>query len=172
MMINKEETAKELSEALSGLLKAVELFDEIQYHKIPFENSWTAGQVVAHLSLSNNGFLEVLNAKVADTARAIDELKPQLKAIFLNFGNKMKSPDFILPKLKAYDQETQRSEIGKTKEAFLKAINDLDLSKTCVSFPLPGLGNLTRLEAIYFVIYHTERHTNQLKEIYRFLKEA
>jgi len=171
-MINKDEIANELSEALSGLLNAVELFDEIQYNKTPFENSWTAGQVVTHLLLSNNGFLEVLNAEVADTARAIGELQPQLKAIFLNFENKMKSPDFILPQLKAYDREIQLLEIGKIRAAFLKAINDLDLSKTCISFPVPGLGNLTRLEAIYFVIYHTQRHTHQLNEIYRFLKEA
>lgn len=171
-MINKDEIANELSEALSELLNAVELFDEIQYNKIPFENSWTAGQVVAHLSLSNNGFLDVLNAQVADTSRSIDEQKPQLKAIFLNFGNKMKSPDFILPQLKAYDREMQLSEIVKIRAGLIKAINDLDLSKTCISFPLPGLGNLTRLEAIYFVIYHTERHTHQLKEIYHFLKQA
>lgn len=47
------------------------------------------------------------------------------------------------------------------------AVTTLDLTKTCLAFELPVFGYLTRLEAIYFVIYHTQRHLHQLKNIYQ-----
>lgn len=170
--MDKDEIIIDFSKVFAALEKTVELFNESSFNEIPFEGSWTPGQVVEHILWSDAGFVEVLNAEVDDTVRPIDELKTQLKTIFLNFGTKMKSPDFILPELKEYDKDKHLIKINQIKEGILKAINELDLTKTCVSFALPGLGNLTRYEAIYFVIYHTERHTHQLNEIYRFLKTS
>jgi hypothetical protein len=47
------------------------------------------------------------------------------------------------------------------------AIQTLELSRTCLAFEIPVYGFLTRTEAIYFVIYHTQRHIQQLKNISR-----
>ncbi|RZL48810.1 MAG: DinB family protein [Pedobacter sp.] len=171
-MINKDEIAADFNQAFAELDKAIKLFTDKDFNVIPFADSWTAGQVAEHILLSNDGFGEVLNDKVEDATRAVDHLKIQLKEILLNFENKMKSPEFILPALKDYDKQVQLTKSSKIKNAMLKSINDLDLSKMCVSFPLPGLGFLTRLEAIYFVIYHTERHAHQLNEIYRFIRKS
>jgi hypothetical protein len=41
----------------------------------------------------------------------------------------------------------------------------LDLTPTVLAFELPVIGSLTRLEAIRFVTYHTQRHNHQLKNI-------
>lgn len=172
MVINKDEILADFIKAFSSLENTIELFDDKDFNKVPFAGSWTAGQVAQHILLSDEGFVEVLNDKVAITERAVDEFKPQLKAIFLNFETKMKSPDFVLPELKDYDKEAHLLKVVKIKDGMAKAINDLDLGKTCSSFSLPGLGYLTRYEAIYFVIYHTTRHAHQLNEIHRFLKEA
>lgn len=169
-MINKDEIAADFNKVFDAFINAIKIFDEKDFNKIPFEDSWTAGQVVQHIILANDGFDGVLNAEVKDTDRPFDALKSQLKSIFLNFGTKMKSPEFILPALKDYDKDRHILKIENIKAGILKAINDLDLTKTCMSFELPGLGHLTRYEAIYFVIYHTERHAHQLNEIYKFLK--
>jgi hypothetical protein len=170
--MEKDIIISDFNEVFSDLTNAVSGFDYKSYNEIPFKGSWTPAQVTQHIILASEGFVKVLNAEVVDTERPIDEKKAQIKAIFLNYGTKMKSPDFILPELKDYDKDKHLSKIAVIKEGILKAINDLDLGKTCMSFELPGMGHLTRLEAICFVTYHTERHVHQLQEIHRFQKSA
>ena len=159
--INK--TFKELGEIISS-------FDEDQINLIPFEGSWTAGQVAEHILLSVSGFEKTLNGSVAETERAPDALKDKIKASFLDFTTKMKSPDFIIPAEKNYEKD----KLTKTLENFRGKINlameTMDLSKTCLAFELPVLGFLTRLESIYFILYHTQRHIHQMKNIYQKLK--
>ncbi len=68
----------------------------------------------------------------------------------------------------------KKDKLTKTLEYFRCKINlameTMDLSKTCLAFELPVLGFLTRLEAIYFILFHTQRHIQQLKNIYQKLK--
>lgn len=170
--MEKDIIISDFNKVFSDLVTTVEGFDYKSYNEVPFDGSWTPAQVTQHVILASEGFVKVLNAEVKDTERAIDEKKSQIKAIFLDYGIKMKSPDFILPELKEYDKEKHLSQIATIQDGITKAINDLELSKTCLSFELPNLGQLTRLEAIYFVTYHTERHVHQLKEIHRFQKSA
>lgn len=82
----------------------------------------------------------------------------------------MKSPAFILPTIKEYDREEQVRKIKHIHADMLDSIEKLVLSKTCLDFELPSIGLMTQLEAIYFVIFHTQRHTLQLNEIDQFLK--
>ncbi|TCC91962.1 DinB family protein [Pedobacter frigiditerrae] len=170
--MEKDIIISDFNKVFSDLITTVEGFDYMSYNQIPFDGSWTPAQVTQHIILASEGFVKVLNAEVKDAETAIDEKKSQIKAIFLDYGTKMKSPDFILPDLKEYDKERHLAKIAIIQEGIAKAINDLDLGKTCLSFELPGMGHLTRLEAIYFVTYHTERHIHQLKEIHRFQKSA
>ncbi|KQC01768.1 DinB family protein [Pedobacter sp. Hv1] len=163
--MNKEIILKDFADTFSALSNLIAAFDAENFNKVPFENSWTAGQVAEHLILANTGFAAVLNAQVKETDRAIDELVPRLQSDFLNFEFKMQSPDFIYPESKAYDQTAQLAKIKEIQELTAKEVETLDLSKTCLAFELPVYGFLTRLEAIYFVIYHTQRHTHQLKNI-------
>jgi hypothetical protein len=149
----------------SDLEKAISLFKQEDFNRIPFTDSWTAGQVVQHIVLSSAGFAGVLNATVKPSDRAVDELIPRIKADFLNFGIKMKSPDFILPEDKKYSKDDLLTTIKGIKTDIAKQIETLDLTQICLAFELPGYGFLTRLEAIYFVIYHTQRHVHQLNNI-------
>ena len=58
-------------------------------------------------------------------------------------------------------------------DKMIEAIKTLNLSETCTAFELPGFGEFTRAEWIYFAMYHTQRHTHQLKKIYeRMAKES
>lgn len=164
-MSNKVEMYEYLKKVFSDIEDKIELFDANSYNKVVAEDSWTAGQIVEHVLLSAEKFDEVVNSEVEETSRAFDKLKAQLKAILLSFETKLKSPDFIYPALKEYHSIDHTHRIQKVVQNLKEAVHNLDLTKTCVSFPLPGLGNLTRYEAIYFVIYHTERHLNQLDKI-------
>jgi hypothetical protein len=56
---------------------------------------------------------------------------------------------------------------GETIDASVRAVQTLDLTSTCLGFELPGFGKFTRLEWGNFILYHTQRHMHQMKNILR-----
>ncbi|TCD12053.1 DinB family protein [Pedobacter frigidisoli] len=161
-----EKIINEAKDALGGLKNLLSKIEESDINKIPFEGSWTAGQLAEHMALSNAGFVEMINGPVKETNKPADLMVVKLKEIFLNFNTKMDSPAFIFPADKVYDKNELLDRFESIQKDLVKSVNELDLTKTCTSFELPNMGFLTRLEAVYFVIYHTQRHTHQLKNIY------
>jgi hypothetical protein len=164
-----EKVIREADETLSALENVFSRFDAPQINEVPFEGSWTAGQLAEHMVLSNSGFLQVINGQVAETDKPADLMVGEIKKDFLNFNVKYDSPKVIYPEDKVYDQSAQLELLKQIRKGISDAATGLDLTKTCTSYELPGYGFLTRLEAIYFVIYHTQRHVHQLKNIYNTL---
>ncbi|MEQ7802593.1 DinB family protein [Pedobacter sp. ASV1-7] len=163
--MNKKGIVKELKDTIGEFQSLLSSFDENQLNSVPFKGSWTPGQVAHHIIMANSGFGEVLNGPVEETVRASDQMIDRIKTDFLNFNFKMTSPDFIYPKFKIYDKERLLMSLEKIREDITRAITDLELESTCLAFELPVYGRLTRLEAVYFVVYHTKRHAHQLKKI-------
>ncbi|NQX39767.1 DinB superfamily protein [Pedobacter steynii] len=170
--MNKEKIAKEMEETMTALSALLSSFSQEEINRVPFEGSWTAGQVARHLMLSNSGFLEILFGPDKEADRPVDQKVEQVKADFLNFTTKMQSPDFVLPKAMIYDKTALLDALEDIKAKFAVVINTLDLSKICMAFELPGYGYFTRWEAIYFVIYHNQRHSHQLGNIFQKLKDT
>jgi hypothetical protein len=166
-----QEISIEADDALSGLITIFSKFEPWQINVIPFEGSWTAGQVAQHMVKANSGFADILRGPVKDTERKPDEIAPQIKNDFLNFNIKMTAPDFLVPGAKNYDKNELVSGLKNMRESVLNATETLDLTKTCIAFELPVYGYLTRQEAIYFITCHTLRHTHQLNNIYQKLIE-
>lgn len=163
--MNKNEIVKELESTVTEFQQLISSFDEQQLNVVPFEGSWTPAQVARHICMANSGLADALNGPVKDTDRAADQSVKEFERIMLDFTTKMNSPAFILPEMKVYDKERLINTLEDIKTDVGKAVTDLDLTKTCLAFELPGLGQVTRLEAVYFMIYHTQRHAHQLKNI-------
>ena len=147
------------------LIQAISVFNEEEFNTIPFKGSWTAGQVAEHVYKSVSAFTKGLYGKVKPTTRQPDEKVEPIKKTFLDFDTKMSSPDFIIPSNGFHDKNAILSSLKSTMDKITEAIKTFDLSATCLSFIPPAIGELTRLESIYFVIYHTQRHIHQLKNI-------
>ncbi|CAN5507367.1 hypothetical protein BH23BAC1_BH23BAC1_24510 [soil metagenome] len=162
----------ELDITFDALMQLVSTIDEDQFNAVPFPGSWTAGQLVKHLDRSHKGFLKMINGRVIDSEREPDLLAETIKADFLDFSTKTTSPDFVLPPQANYQKTEMMLSMAKIREELCKAVELLDLSKKCIDFEIPHYGFLTRLEAIVFVIYHTQRHNHQLKKIIRSLSEV
>jgi DinB superfamily len=156
----------EANETLLALENAFSKFDTLLLNKVPFEGSWTAGQLAEHLVLSNSGFLQVINGPVGETDKPADLMVETIKKDFLNFDVKYDSPKEIYPEDKTYNPSELLENLRQIRAGISEAAGNLDLTKTCSAYEMPGYGFLTRLEAVYFVIYHTQRHIHQLKNIY------
>lgn len=166
--MNRNGIITELEDSLNEFQLLVSSFNDKQMNERTTEGSWTPGQVAQHIIMANSGFGDVLYGTVEQTERAPDLQIDRLKDIFLDFTSKMEAPDFIIPHDKKYSKDGLLTAFESMKRKVSKAVSDLDLTQTCLAFELPVFGFLTRLEAIYFVIYHTKRHANQLKKIKEF----
>ena len=166
----KNDLQNEIENAKEYLLKALDLFDRENLNVIPFEGSWTAGQVAEHILKSISGILETIKGPTKPTERNPEEHVKQLGDIFLNMDIKMKSPDFILPSNDPKEKAVLSAALNSTLGRIKQVAENGDLTVTCMGFEMPMMGPLTKLEWISFASFHTRRHTQQLKNIARHLK--
>ena len=165
-MAQSKDLLNELGEVKKKLTTVLSSFSPAEINQVPFEGSWTAGQVGRHLLKAFGEMSQLLEyGNVKDTDRAPDEKMKMIKGDFLNFDIKMKSPDFLTPETKTYQKEELIISLDKTYTDIINTGGVVDLSKTLTDFEIPGYGHFTRLESVYFAICHTQRHIHQLKNI-------
>lgn len=167
-MIREYEEAGELFRSLdvttSELVALVSQFNETQINTIPFRGSWTAAQVAEHITRSNIGIAQSLKIEGRPTYRDTSENVRKLKEQFLNFDVKLHSPKFILPTRDIYHKEIVIADLKRSIEKLSQTRSIVNLTET-LSHPI--FGEITRLELFHFVLYHTQRHIHQLREIFR-----
>lgn len=161
-----KEILSEMTNTTAKLLQTISSFPEENFNTVPFEGSWTAAQVSDHILKSVSGIHELLYTTTKPTSRQPDEKLESIRAMFLDFSTKMKSPDFVLPRNTPLEKGRVLTAWEGTKAKITEAVKTLDLSATCTAFEIPGFGEFTRSEWAWFAIYHIQRHTHQLKNIY------
>lgn len=161
----QQQLKKEVLDTLIELTNFFASVDAQFVNIVPFEGSWTAGQLAQHMILSNGGFAEMMSGPSQDTQRKPDEKVEMIRSTFLDFSRKLKSPDFIQPPNIHYQKDDLLKKLAVIQKNLDQAMDSSDLNKTCTLFELPVLGALTRLEAAHFIVCHTQRHIHQLKNI-------
>ena len=156
-----------LDEASSELLQMISSADSTTINTVPFEDSWTAAQLAAHVTKSNKAITQALNMKGKTAERNPGERVPELKKMFLDFTSKFNSPEFIRPGQDSYQKVTLIAELKKSNEQLKELRSKINLSEI---ISLPAFGEITKLELLHFVLYHTQRHIHQLKNIFQALK--
>jgi len=151
----------------SELVEVVSSFNDEEINQIPFEGSWTAAQVADHVRKSNNGIAQALQMQGRSAERNAAERVTELKAVFLDFERKFKSPQFILPGQTSYDKKELIERLNRSIERIKQERANVDLSEI---IDLTALGTISKMELLHFVIYHTKRHIHQLKNIYKTIK--
>ncbi|MEH6764703.1 MAG: DinB family protein [Aequorivita antarctica] len=158
------EVLKRFDIATDKLIEQLASLSEEQLNTVPFEGSWTAGQLGNHLYKSYN-IMDILNGNVEETDRDPAAKLAEIEKTFKDFSIKMNSPEMVLPTTKHIEKERLLSSLKERIEQQREAIENLDLSKTCLDAEIPGGGPFTRQEWLGFNTIHTERHNHQLKNI-------
>lgn len=160
--MEKDEIIADIEQTIGWLTKVI---DPDTYNQIPFEGSWTPGQVVEHIVIVGTGFDHLLNGPTEATTRQVDELVVRIKTMFLDMDQKAIAGASVTPVLGDYDMQQHLSKLDTIKASIINSVNTLDLNITCLGFNIPTFGHLTRLEAVYFFLFHTKRHVFQLQNI-------
>ncbi|MEP6926723.1 MAG: DinB family protein [Ginsengibacter sp.] len=167
--VHTTELFASLDETWADLLNLITSTDATLINAIPFEDSWTAAQLATHVTKSNKAIAQGMNMKGKPAERDPEKGVPDIKKMFLDFTTKYQSPEFIVPEKGNYNKET-------VIEKFKKSIDQLQDTRTEVNLSeiinLPIFGEVTKLELLHFVLYHTQRHHHQLKRIIKGLKKS
>ena len=158
-----EKTSRELIRLISSTKKE-------QFNEIPFEASWSVAQVGDHL-LKSYGLIEALNfGSVRHTERLPGKEIETVKKIFLDFDAKYKSAEALLPTNEPIEKEKLLSDLQKRISQIKDVIQTKDLTVICVGLPFKGIGELTRIEWLHVILFHTQRHIHQIKNISKSLE--
>ncbi|UEG53598.1 DinB family protein [Mucilaginibacter daejeonensis] len=148
---------------LTGILQS---FPEDRFNQIPYEGSWTPGQIADHIVLFQQGIPELLAGEARPIQRPADALQKQLASVYLNHELKYTTPEATRPSNRPMAQGSIMIELDDITRSIIKAAQACDPAEECLEIEFPGLGLLTRLEWMYAVTYHTQRHIHQLQKIY------
>ncbi|MES2646413.1 MAG: DinB family protein [Bacteroidota bacterium] len=157
-----EDMFKLLNEPVSELVDILDSQNVNVLNAIPFKGSWSAAQVTDHITMSTFSIAKALNMESVETDRDPEEKVPGLKKMFLDFTVKYKSPEFILPTHHNYEKDLL---VNKLKTAFSQLEERSNAVNLCGMISHPAFGDVTKLELLYFVLYHTKRHLQQVKNI-------
>jgi len=166
--VNTKELFTSLDAIWEEMLSLVSSTNGSDINAIPFEGSWTTAQLATHVTKSNKAIAQGLHIEGKPAHRNLEEGVPHLKKMFLNFETKFKSPEFIVPENKQYDKEAVVAALNASIEQLKEAAIKVNLAEI---INLPVFGEITKLELLHFVLYHTQRHIHQLKGILKALQE-
>lgn len=146
--------------------RSIELLRSLSEEQLNFQpkKGWSAAQFGSHL-LKSYAFVEVLNGKTKRTERPIGQKLGPLKVLFADQSVKMEAPEAILPSKQHMVKEELIRQLDDRVGQVKSVIRTKDLSLTCTDLSIPEYGEFTRFEWVWFNIYHTERHIEQLENM-------
>lgn len=166
----KEEILDGLKETTERLIATLYSFSKEEFNQVPFEGSWTAGQVAEHLYKGERNAITMINGNTEPTQRDPFEKVRILRSVFLDYETKRKSPAFILPTNEEKDPVFFAEGFVRSREELKAIVETKELSKLCTTYPFPQIGHLTGWEWVSFAVFHSRRHTDQMKNISEKLK--
>lgn len=165
--INTKKLFKQLDEATSALFDLLSSADEKIFYTLPFKNSWTIAQLASHVTKSNKAIAQALNMQGQPAERNAEERVQELKKMFLNYDAKYQSPEFILPSKEIYSKQ----DVLEKFKNYVEQLKDIRTKTNLAEvISLPAFGEITKFELLNFIVFHTMRHTHQLKHILHSLK--
>lgn len=153
-----------LGESRKALYDLLDAFSGEGFNEVPFKDSWTAAQVADHITRSNRSITQALDLPGMAIDRQPDLRAQELKDMFLDFTVKFQAPGFILPGQDVYDRTVLINQLVHSFDGLLEVAQVTDLGE-CISHP--AFGEITKLELLHFVVYHTQRHIHQVQHIYQ-----
>jgi|SRR3954471_21435501 hypothetical protein len=161
-MDTTENLQQQLTEVFETFIAEFSTISTQRINAEPKVGSWTIGQLGQHVVLATIG---IGDEKNKSTDRPADQFEQSIRETFLDYTQKFKSPEFIVPEKREYKKEELLTQLKNNEEELINIVKEKKLDHLCLDIELPGWGNLTRYEWIKLIIYHVQRHTQQLKKL-------
>ncbi|RYZ21328.1 MAG: DinB family protein [Chitinophagaceae bacterium] len=130
------------------------------------ESCWSPLQVFEHICLTE-AMVSGLLQRPTEEQHEHDEVHGASKLRHLIVGKreiKRTAPDRLQPRGEIGSLAAFEARFTAQRDALKEAIRSGALKVDRRLFPHPALGNMTVSDWLYFLVHHTERHVEQLKE--------
>lgn len=164
-MRSKKQVRHDFTESTENLLKTLQDFPEAAFNKKPRKDKWSIGQVADHLLKTEVNTLRMLTQEVEPSDRNPEQKIEDIREQFLNFNKKFKAFGPIVPDDSSKEKQEMIDRLQDNRQRLSSIIDIEDLTGLITAFEHPLFGSLTRVEWLYFQIYHSRRHCQQIKII-------
>ncbi len=167
--MDKYQLLSDIDISTQQLLQCLYNFNTEKFNFSPDSKNWSPAQIAEHLLMLEVIANNALTGKTIPTNRPPDEKINLIKTVMSDIDTKRVAPEIVQPSAELKDLQLMMEQIKIQRESLKKTISEMDMTEACVSFKHPGIGTLTRLEWVYFTIFHTERHLQQLQRFGNYL---
>lgn len=161
--------SKDIDATFTRLYEALSALDDETINHIPFAGSWTAGQVSEHIIKSISG---IPDSKTTEPRRFHDQKVLPVKELFLNMDLKFVADAFLTPAAPPHDKDKLLETLKNLQAQHQATAHTANLEVLCLDMELPTFGYLTRYEWLRFMLFHTQRHTQQILNIVASIHQA
>lgn len=164
-MMSKDLVKKDFRQSTNNLLDVLSDIPKEIFDKQPESKEWSIGKVAEHLIKVEIGTVRLFTGPTEPSARDAEQKVEQIKRRMLDHETKMRAYGPIVPDDKPKDKTKALEKIQNIRQQISSFIDILDLTEIITGFEHPIFGPLTRIEWIYFNIYHSRRHVHQIRLI-------
>ena len=158
------ETIDSLNDSTTRFFRELGRFDSHSFN-LSSPTGWNAGQVAEHILLTDIAAFRVLQGELSFAGRKTDEKIPEIKELWTDRTQKLEALPANNPSDHLKDPVSIQEKIMRERNAIIQFLKTVEEDSLCISRPHRFHGELTITEWIWFLIYHTDRHIEQLKEM-------
>ncbi len=162
-MLARDKIVDDIEQSTTSLVEAVAAFPPAQLHKRPDADRWSAAEIVEHVVIMEELVNQLLLGKTEKTlSRDPEEKIKYIRDTFLDIGRPLSAAQRIYPIGQGLDFQIVLYRFKHTRQYLKDIVLVRNLSARCLGFEHQIFGYLTRVEWVYFNLYHSARHLNQL----------
>lgn len=166
-MMKKNLVKKDLKQSTSSLLDVLSGTPEEIFNTQPNQEGWSVGKIGEHLIKVETGTVRIFTGSAEVSDRDPEQKIENIRERMMDFETQMTAYGPIIPDDKPKDKTKVLEKLQDIRQQLLGFVDIQDLTEIITAFEHPIFGTLTRVEWIYFNIYHGRRHVKQIEKIQR-----
>ncbi len=127
--VDKNKIITAIGDAVLQLIVLMSSVENNKINMVPYEGSWTAPQLLRHVTKSISGMAKAMDMDANPASRNPGERIEELKIVFLDFSKKMKSFEFIIPEDGTYEKQIAIDDLNKSFNQFKEKANNANLNE-------------------------------------------
>lgn len=163
--MNKDLVKKDLRQSTNNLMDVLSLTPEDFFNIQPSQDGWSVGKIGEHLIKVETGTVRIFTGSAEASDRDAEQKIKTIRDRMMDFETKMTAYGPIIPDDEPKEKTKVLEKLQDIRQKLLGFIDIQDLTEMVTAFEHPIFGSLTRIEWIYFNIYHSRRHIKQIEKI-------
>ena len=157
--------AGDLRENTDNLFRFQDSVDEHIFDNKPSDNEWSVKDCCEHIIIIEKALTYIFQGNIEKTTKDPERKIELIRNVFQDFEKKYPAPEPFRPAGAVQNKAEVKEKFSKTRNELLRIGDKMNWIDVCLDFRHAGFGVMTRVEWIYFCIYHTERHLNHRRSV-------